>query len=394
MKKTVKALALAATTALAGMASAETMGVSDTEIKVGGAHDLSGIFAPFSVPAVSAVNAYFAKVNEAGGVHGRKLTYIVEDHGYQVPKAVQAANKLVNRDQVFAMLLNLGTPHNLAIFQLQGPKGIPNVSPLTSARQMVDPPAPWKFAGTASYYDGVKATAKYLIEEEGAKKFCLMILPTDFGKDIEEAVIDAVAETGMEMGAELSHKPDESDFTGALGKVKESGCDTVGMALGVSQQINAVATAHKLGMTDVRFLVSSAGFHTVVAKGLAAQGVMGGVYAGAGWQDLEARASEPEVAEWIADYKAATGEDFPGTGALLGASAAMTFVRALEAAGPDLTHESFIAAMESLDFTDPITGNTTTYSADDHVGGDEVFVSKVENGSWVLVESINTHGGM
>lgn len=387
MKK-FKALAAAAAMTVGGAAFAQSPGVTDDEIKIGGAHDLSGIFAPFSVPAVAAIQDYFARVNAEGGVNGRKVTYIVEDHGYQVPKAAQAANKLVNRDQVFAMLMSLGTPHNLAMFQLMEPQGIPNVSPLTAARQMVDPPAPWKFAGTASYYDSVKAAAQYMVDEEGAKKFCLMILPTDYGTEIEAAIHEVSEENGFEMGAEIGHKPDESDFTGALGRVKESGCDTVGVALGVSQQINAIATAHKLGMDNVRFLVSSAGFHTVVAKGLAAQGVMGGVYAGAGWPDLEARAGDPAVAEWIGQFKEATGEDFPSTGALLGRSAAETIVRALEAAGPDLTREGFIAAMETLDFEDPISANHVRYGPDDHVGADEIFVSRVENGSWVLVKEL------
>ncbi|MEC7762173.1 MAG: ABC transporter substrate-binding protein [Pseudomonadota bacterium] len=383
----LKALAAVAAMSLPGAALAQTMGVTDTEIKIGGAHDLSGIFAPFSVPAVTAANLVFDEVNANGGIHGRKITYIVEDHGYQVPRAAQAANKLINRDQVFAMLLSLGTPHNLAMFQLMEPKGIPNVSPITAARQMVEPPAPWKFAGTSSYYEAIKATTEYMIANEGTQKMCLMILPTDFGKEIEAAVHELAEAGEIELGAEIAHKPDESDFTGALGRVKESGCDTVGMALGVSQMINAIATAAKLEV-DVKFMVSGAGFHTVVAKGLAAQGVMDGVYAGAGWQDLEARAGQPEVAEWIATYKEATGEELPSTGALLGYGGATTMVRALEAAGPDLTHESFIAAMESLDYEDAVGGNRVDYSADDHVGADEVFVSRIENGSWVLVQTL------
>ncbi|OWU70923.1 ABC transporter substrate-binding protein [Phaeobacter sp. 22II1-1F12B] len=378
----------AAATLAASPLLAQTPGVTDDEIIIGGAHDLSGIFAPFSVPAVTAAKVYFDEVNANGGVHGRKITYIVEDHGYQVPKAAQAANKLINRDQVFAMLLNLGTPHNLAMFQMMGPQGVPNVSPITAARQMVEPLEPWKFAGTASYYDAVKAALAYMQENEGTKKVCLMILPTDFGKEIEAAVHELADAGSIELGAEIGHKPDETDFTGALGKVKESGCDTVGVALGISQMINAITTARKLGMDDLKFMLSSAGFHTVVAKGLAQQGVMDGVYSAAGWQDLEARLGEPEVAEWVAKFKEATGEDYPGTGAILGRSGAGVMVAALEAAGPDLTRESFIKAMESLDFEDPISGNHVDFSAEDHEGADEIFVNRIENGSWVLLQTL------
>ncbi|WP_323785076.1 ABC transporter substrate-binding protein [Thalassovita sp.] len=388
--KTWKAITAAAALSLGLVAPAvqAEMGVTDDEIKIGGAHDLSGIFAPFSVPAVKAAQLYFDEVNAAGGVNGRKINYIVEDHGYQVPKAVQAANKLINRDGVFAMLLSLGTPHNIAMFKLMGPKGIPNVSPLSAARQMVDPPAPWKFAGTASYYDAVKATTEYMANEQGSKTFCLMYLPTDFGVEIQQGLIDGAAASGTSYGTETKHKPDETDFSGALGKIREGGCDTVGLALGVSQVINVIATAHKLGMDDLRFLLSSAGFHTVVAKGLAAQGVMGGVYAGAGWQDLEARIGNPEVAKWVKDYTEATGEKFPGTGALLGRSAAGLMVKGLEAAGPDLTREGFIKAMEGLSYDDEIAGNSVAMSADNHVAATSIYVSAIENGSWKLIKTI------
>ena len=78
----------------------------------------------------------FDKVNADGGIHGRKIRFIVEDNGYQIPRAMQGYNKLVNRDGVFAMLLSLGTPMNIAGFKLLDPKGIPNVSPLSAASQM------------------------------------------------------------------------------------------------------------------------------------------------------------------------------------------------------------------------------------------------------------------
>ncbi|SEP76150.1 ABC transporter substrate-binding protein [Thalassovita taeanensis] len=388
--KTFKAIAAAAALSLGLSAPvmADSTGVSDTEIKIGGAHDLSGIFAPFSVPAVKAVQLYFDEINAAGGIHGRKLTYIVEDHGYQVPRAVQAANKLINRDQVFAMLLNLGTPHNLAMFKLMGPKGIPNVNPLTAARQMVDPPAPWKFAGTVAYYDAVRAASKYMADDLGSKNFCLMFLPTDFGVEIQEGVRDGAADAGASYTVETKHKPDETDFAGALGKIRDGGCDTVGLALGISQMINVIATANKLGMGDMKFLVSSAGFHTVVAKGMAQQGVTTGLYAAASWQDLEARMDDPIVATWVKSYIDATGEKFPGTGALLGRSGAEILVRALEAAGPDLSRESFTQAMETLDFHDHIAGNNVKITPDQHVAATEIYVSTIENGSWKLVTTL------
>lgn len=384
LKPILTALALV----LAAPAGADTTGVTDSEVRIGSAQDMSGLFAAFSVPAKIAAEMVFEKANEAGGIHGRKITYIVEDHGYQVPKAVQAANKLINRDQVFAMMNNLGTPHNLAMFQLMGPQGIPNIAPITAARQMIEPFEPWKFLPTATYYGAIKASVEYLIDEQGTEKVCLMLLPTDFGKEIEEAVKEVAEARGIEIGAEIGHKPDESDFTGALGKVKASGCDTVAVGLGISQMINAIATARKLGMDDLKFVMSGAGFHTVVAQGLAAQGVTSGVFACSGWQDVASRMDVPEVAAWVKEYSDANGGQFPGSGAILGHAGATMVIKALEAAGPDLTRENFIKAMETLEYEDVIAGNTIGMSETDHTASEEIFISEAVDGGWKLIKTI------
>ncbi|MEY8841135.1 ABC transporter substrate-binding protein, partial [Cribrihabitans sp. XS_ASV171] len=107
-------------------------------------------------------------------------------------------------------------------------------------------------------------------------------------------------------------------------------------------------------------------------------------YAAASWQDLWARADEPAPKAFIEEYKAATGEDPVGF-AMLGYAGAKMLVQALEKAGPDLTHESFIAAMESLEYQDDLVGNYMTYGPDDHQGADSVYVNVVENGQWKKV---------
>ena len=381
-KTLVAALALATASAVTGIAAAETQGVSDSEVVVGSLNDLSGPFAAFGAPATKAAQLYFDEINAAGGVHGRKIRFVVEDHGYQVPKSVQLVNKLVNRDKVFSMLLSLGTPQNISAFKVLDRKGIPNINPLSAARQMLQEPVKYKFTGTASYYDAVRAAIGYMVENEGSKNICAMYIPSDFGKEIQLAAVDEAAERSLEFKAETTHKPDESDFVGALGKLKEAGCDTIAIALSVRGAITAVATAKKIGWTDVKFVGSSASFHTAVAK--VPGGVTEGFFVGAGWQDLAARAEDPEVAAWIKSYTEATGEKFPGSGALLGRSGAEVFVKGLEAAGKDLTNDSFIAALESLEFEDKIAGNQVSVG-DDHVVSDDVFISKIVDGNWEVV---------
>lgn len=372
------ALAISVSTA-ATAAGAQTQGVSDDEIVIGAVNDLSGIFAAVGVPATKGANLYFDKINAAGGVHGRKIRYVVEDNGYQMPRAMQGYNKLLNRDKVFAMLQSLGTPMNIAGFKLLDPKGIPNVSPLSAARQMLQEPMTNKFTSFSSYYDQSRIGVKYLASEFGAQNVCSMYLPTDFGEEIVEGTKAGVEEAGLTFAAETTHKPDETDFAGSLSKLNEAGCDIVTIALGVRQAITVVGTAKKMGLSDMRFLGTSASFLTVVAG--VPGGVTEGFYAAASWQDLWARADEPAPKAFIEEYRAATGEDPVGF-AMLGYSAASLMVRALEAAGPDLTHESFIAAMETLDYTDDLVGNHMDYGPDDHQGANSVYVSVVENGAW------------
>lgn len=384
MKNATRALAAGALAlGLATGAQAQTQGVSATEVVIGSVNDLSGIFAAVGVPAINGANLRFEQANAAGGVHGRQIRFVVEDHGYQLPKATQGYNKLVNRDRVFAMLLSLGTPHNLAGFQIMDPKGIFNVNPLTAARDML-PAEGWdnKFTAFSTYYDQITAGLKYLGETYGLTKVCTMYLPTDFGIETQLASKERSADFGMQFVSETTHKPDEQDFVGAVQKLRADGCEIVTVALGVRANITVVGTAKQLGWTDAKFIVSSAGFLEAVAA--VPGGVTDGLYAAAGWADLQARRGDPVPAKFVADFEAKYGQ--PATGfAMLGYSSADTMIRALEAAGPDLTPESFKAAMESLDYKDELLDTQMKYTADNHQGANDVTISVVKDGLWHLI---------
>src|ERR1700754_3123021 len=83
------------------LGSAETRGVTDNEVIIGTYTDLSGVTAMWGFNNSNAWRMVFDEVNAEGGINGRKIKYIVEDNQYQVPRSVQAANKLINRDGVF-----------------------------------------------------------------------------------------------------------------------------------------------------------------------------------------------------------------------------------------------------------------------------------------------------
>src|ERR1039457_3263370 len=92
--------------------AADVRGVADKEITIGTYTDLTGVTAMWGVNNSNAWRMAFDEVNAAGGINGRMIKYIVEDNQYQVPRSVQAMNKLINLDHIFIAVANGGTPMN------------------------------------------------------------------------------------------------------------------------------------------------------------------------------------------------------------------------------------------------------------------------------------------
>jgi len=138
------AVGMLATPALIGTARAETRGVSDSEIIIGMMTDLSGITAVQGSNAANSIRMAFDDINQKGGINGRKIRFIAEDMEYLVPKAVQAMNKLVNRDNIFLAISSGGTPQMDAVLPMMMEKRVPSVFPLTCARSMYEPLSPYK----------------------------------------------------------------------------------------------------------------------------------------------------------------------------------------------------------------------------------------------------------
>ena len=220
MKLMLKTIFLTITFCISmALGSHAEQGVTANEIVIGSNQDMSGPFAAFGVPGVQAAKLYFDKMNTDGGVHGRKIRFVVEDHGYQMPKAMQGLNKLVNSDKIFAMIMQLGTPMNLASFDLMTKKQIANVGPFSSARQMNEPFSDLKYAGLSHYFDQIRAGIKFINQKSGETKICSMYIPSDFGIEIMEGAKAVAKELNLAYLAETTHKPDEEDFVGSLSKL-------------------------------------------------------------------------------------------------------------------------------------------------------------------------------
>jgi branched-chain amino acid transport system substrate-binding protein len=369
--------------ALAGgaLAQNESRGVSKTEIVLGMHTDLSGPAATYGVSSSNAVKMRFDEVNDKGGIHGRKIRLVVEDTQYQVPRAVQAGAKLINRDRIFAMVAPLGTPMNNALFKDQFDAGVPNLFPLSAARSMYEPFNKLKFYGAASYVDQVRAGINYFVAKKGKKALCAMYQDTDFGKEVLDGVQLQADKLKIKVVETTTHKPTDQDFTAQITRLKAAGCDLVVLGTIVRDSIVPYATARKIGWTDVDFLGSAASYDLFVAA--AQGGVTEGLYA-MGLTDMPYRDTfGPAAQAWFDRYKERYKND-PNIGAIYGHVAADLTALGLEKAGADLTLNSFVKGLESIrGYRDIFNGPEANFGPDKHQGANSSFLAVVKGGRWV-----------
>jgi branched-chain amino acid transport system substrate-binding protein len=363
--------------------AAETVrGVTDTEIVIGTITDLSGVTAVQGVNNSDAIRMAFDEANAKGGVHGRKIKYVVEDNQYTVPRAVQAMNKLLNSDNVFITLDDGGTPMNDANMPAQFAKGVPNVFPLTAARSMYEPYNRLKFAQFASYYDQMRSTVKYFAEHRGRKAFCVMYQDSDFGKDVLAGAVAQTEAMGMKIVATTAHKPTDTDFNAPVTKLHDAGCDVVMLGTIVRDTNIIIQTARKMNW-GVDLVGQFAAYDTAVANlpGGATEGFFCMTPALYAYPDDP----RPAVQDFAKRYRAKYNRD-PNFHGEVGYTAAQLVLLALDHAGRDLNVDSFIKAMESVHEYKDIFGSELSFGPDQHHGSTKSFLTVVKNARWVPVE--------
>jgi len=363
-------------------------GVTDTEIVLGTHTDLSGAIAILGVDGANGTRMRFEEANEAGGIHGRKIRYIVEDSQYQVPKAIQAANKLINRDKIFAMVMAIGTPTNNAVLTQQLEAGVPNLFPITGARSMIEPFHKLKFHARGVYYDEIRAATKFFVEEHGKKVPCVVYQDTDYGQEIYDAALDQATEMGLELAAVSAHKPTENEFTAAILRLKNAGCDLVLMGTVVRDTILVLETARKMGWEDVSWVGNNAAYNQAVADQESGSGE--GYYAFVHMEMIyRDNPRSEEVAAWWDKFVEKYGHE-PEYIAFEAYRNADLVVKGLENAGRDLTVDTLIAGLEAIDDYEDIFGYRLSFGPEDHKGVSESTLSQIKDGRWhTLAESIS-----
>lgn len=366
----------------AGLASAQTPGVTRGEIVVGSIQDLSGPIALLGVPTVNGMRLRFEDANAAGGVHGRKLRLVVEDAAYDPKKGVLAARKLIQRDQAFAFLANMGTPVVMATMPLIVDAGRLHLFPFSPHESTYRPLHPLKFQMFAPYQDYMEAATRKLVQMRGYRRTCLLYQDDDYGLEVLKGVERALAKLGHPLVEKTGYKRGATDFASQVARLRAADCELVVLATVVRETVAAMSEARKLGW-QVDMLVTASGYSSQTHE-LGGQAVEG-LYGVSVLPLPYAEGANRQLADWIRRYRERFGAD-PNVWSAMGYTLADLFVKAADQAGPELTTARFTAALESLHTPRDFFGSPEyRFAPDDHLGNRHGRLAQIQNGRWVIL---------
>lgn len=368
---------LACLLAAAGLARAET-GVTATEVLVGMSNAQSGPASGLGTRLKAGAQAYFARVNAAGGVHGRRIKLVSYDDGYEPDRAVAMTEKLINEDKVFTLFGYVGTPTSSAVLPLVSKAGIPYVAPFTGAELLRTPVNKVVFNVRASYFDETEGMVERLTRDLGVRKIGVFIQDDAYGNAGKAGVMRALVKNNLTLAGEGKYKRNTIEIEPGLAALKAANPEAVVMVGTYKACAEFVRQARASGFKP-RFLnVSFVGTSDFIqAAGADAEGV----YITQVMPSPD-DAGLPLVRQYQSDMKAAGNAETDYT-SLEGYVDAVVLVEALRKAGPALTRPAFMAAMEAL--TADLGGVKVEYSPRSHQGLRGIYHTVVKGGRPVPV---------
>jgi branched-chain amino acid transport system substrate-binding protein len=359
--------------------AAEQQGVTKTEIVVGTIQDLSGPLAGYGKQARNGMQLRIDELNEQGGVNGRQIKLLVEDSGYDPKRAVLAAQKLVNQDKIFIMAGHLGTAQNNAAMPIQFEKKVVNFMPLTAAREMYEAPNELKYALLSSYYDQMRLTLPQMVADRSAKKVCIIYQDDEFGLEVLRGSEAGLKTINMELTEKTSFKRGATDFSSQVAKMKSASCELVVLGTIIRETIGTVAEARKTGFNPV-FFASVAAYTDLIHK-LGGK-AMDGIYATMVVQNPYTDEASQPIRFWANKYKTKFNEE-PAVFSAYGYIMIDIMIQAAQKAGPQLTTDSFVKAMNSLTVPPDFFGTPKlTFTNTKRLGSEVSRLSQIQEGKW------------
>lgn len=364
-------------------------GATDTTIKIGQTYPYSGSGSGASFGA-RAMAAYFAMLNDKGGINGRKIDFLSLDDGYSPPTTVEQTRRLVESDGVLLMFASLGTPTNEAVRPYLNNRKVPQLFLVTGASSVVDPKKyPWTMAGIPSYAAEGRIFAKYILAEKPEAKIAILYQDDDFGRDHLDAFLGQLGDRASKMVvAKTSYQVTDPMLTSQMLTLRDSGADTVYLITQGRASPQSVTAVRTLGwnalvllpgVSTSKGIIGSVGDEAL--KGVVSVGYMKDptdpTYAGdpAVEEYLAWMQKYVPAADWKSDKSAPNGY-----------IAAQLMAEVLRRCGDDLTRANVLRQATSLDgFSMPmlLPGITVDTSSTDYFPFGEQQMERYDGTRWV-----------
>jgi ABC-type branched-subunit amino acid transport system substrate-binding protein len=326
-------------------------GATDTEIKIGNIMPYSGPASAYGVIGRTEA-AYFKKINDAGGINGRKINFISYDDAYSPPKAVEQARKLVESDEVLLVFNSLGTPSNSAIQKYMNSKKVPQLFVATGATKWNDPKDfPWTMGWQPNYQSETQIYAKYILKNLPNAKIAVLYQNDDYGKDYLKGLKDGLGSKASSMiVAEESFETSEPTIDSHIVKLKSTSADVFIDIATPKFAAQAIKKIGEIGWKPTHFL------NNVSAS-------VGSVIKPAGFENAQdiisaAYLKDASDKQWdndpgMKEFYAFMAKDFPEGDKLdgstvVGYGVAQTLVQVLKQCGDDLTRANVMKQAANL----------------------------------------------
>jgi branched-chain amino acid transport system substrate-binding protein len=241
--------------AAVGAATAQTVvGVTATEIKIGHTNPYSGNASAYGTIGKT-IAAYFKKVNDEGGVNGRKINFISYDDSYSPPKTVEMVRKLVEQDQVAFVFQTLGTPPNTAIQKYLNQQKVPQLFVATGATKWNDPKNfPWTMGYQPNYQTEGRVYAAYALSHVKDAKIGILYQNDDYGKDYLKGFEDGLGDAKKQIVLKQTYEVTDPTIDSQIVNLKNSGANVFFNITTPKFAAQAIKKAHEIGWKPLHFL--------------------------------------------------------------------------------------------------------------------------------------------
>jgi ABC-type branched-subunit amino acid transport system substrate-binding protein len=374
----VIAVGLAACLTADTTAQSQERGISPTEVVIGTSQPLTGPAAFWGVPVNGGMEAQLKLINDQGGIHGRKIRLVTLDDSYQPPRAVANVRELVDRHGVFAIVASLGSANAFAVRDYIVENKVIWVNPLADANIWAGfKQKQYLFVTYVSYMDEGRLLAEYAMKTLGVKSLAVFYQNDLFGQKGLLGVKRATAAEPAKVVATIPYEPTDRDFSGHAVKLRESRAEAVILYAYPSAAPLVVKEMVKLGYRPQLLSTSALADPAMFAlAGDAWNGVILAAYFPLPGTDSKV----DELLGTISKLNPALARN--PFNAVAGVAFIEPFLVGLRRAGPNLTRDSFVTAMEGLRSWDGAVIRGVTFGPERRQGLSTIYLVKSENGRY------------